>query len=210
VLAIVGLSFLRDRGGPAGGSSAATVLLMTGTLAAVAGSRLLAPGAALAASRRVAAVWWLAPSGRLIGALFAILPVVAVSVLAGGRPGPEFPKLATVTTLYAAAAASLVLALAPLIGASAAAAFGFVGAWLGMLPPSGIHVALDNWPVVQKPAVWLWNMLPLGWRANRLFEGDTAVDAVVLLCWVVAGVTAAAWATMWVCPSERVPPGGAQ
>ena len=170
VLAVVASGFL-TRGGPGGPAhSRWVVFVVAGSLVAVSASRLLAPGAALAAGYRVAASWWLVPSARLVGALFVTFPLVAGAALVLGQPvGAEFSAgdLISVTGLYAATLAALVLALTPAVGASAAAAIGFMAAWFGMLPPSAVSNAFERWPIVQRALVLAWNSLPLGWRAMR-------------------------------------------
>lgn len=211
VLAVVASSFLA--GGSSGGlgHSQWLVFFGAGSLAAVSASRLLAPGAALAAAYRVAASWWLVPTARLVGALFVTLPFVAGAALLLGQPvGAGFgaSELVAVTGLYSATLAALVLALTPALGASAAAAIGFVTAWFGMLPPSAVSHALERWPIVQRALVLAWNSLPLGWRAMRWLERGTHGDGVVLLGWLLVGIAAAAWSITWVLRSRNQRPSG--
>lgn len=172
-----------------------TVLLIAGTLAAIAGSRLLAPGAALAASRQVATQWWLVPFGRLAGALLVVLPVVGIAVLSLGRGGAGPFQLSLVAAIYAAAVASGVLALAPATGASAAAAAGFVAVWAGGIPPSGVHAMFVKWPFLQHALVPIWHLLPLQWRAGCLLDTRNWIDVLLLIGWIVIGIAAAGYVT---------------
>ena len=211
VLAVVASSFLAG-GGPGGpGHSQWLVFFGAGSLAAVSASRLLAPGAALAAGYRVAASWWLVPTARLVGSLLVTLPFVAGAALLLGQPvgaGLGASELVAVTGLYSATLAALVLALTPALGASAAAAIGFVTAWFGMLPPSAVSNAFERWPIVQRALVLAWNSLPLGWRAMRWLEGGTHSDGVVLFGWLLVGIATAAWAITWVLRSRNQKPSG--
>lgn len=196
-LLVVVLAVLRDVGDTSGTGQAGTVFVIGGTLAAVGASRLLAPGAALAGARRVAALWWLVPTGRLIGALLVIAPIAGIAALTLGphESGPGTIRLALIGTVYTAAMASVILACAPALGASAAAAVGLSAAWIGGLPPSAILNALDRWPLAQRPLGILWNLLPLNWRAVRWLQDGLLADGFVLLSWIALGILAAAWIT---------------
>lgn len=180
-----------------GAASTHTLFGVGGCLAAVAGSRLLAPGAALTAARRAAGPWWLAPAGRLAGVLLLLAPVLAVGAAAltasGGGETPFLP-LGIAALLHAAALGALTLALAPAFGASAAGMLGLVGALLGGLRPSEVLELFVGWPYAQRVAVTAWNLLPLSWRAARWLRDGTLQDPAVLGAWVVAGVALAAWA----------------
>lgn len=212
VLAVVTSSFL-TRGATSGPAhSQWLVFFGAGSLAAVSASRLLAPGAALTAAYRVAASWWLVPAARLVGALFVTLPFVVGAALLLGQPvDAEFStsKLVVVTGLYAATLAAQVMALTPALGASAAAAIGFMAAWFGMLPPSAVSHVVERWPIVQRALVLSWNSLPLGWRAMRWLETATYRDGVVLFGWMLLGIAAAAWSITWVLRSRNQKPNGA-
>lgn len=171
-------------------------LVVTGLLGAVAASRLLAPGANLAAGYRVASPWWLVPSGRLAGGLLALLPVVTgVALLLGavGLTTQGSVRLSALIICYAATSSSLVLALTPVIGASAAAAIGFLLAWFGTVPPSAVALAVERWSLIRGPLVLTWNTLPFGWRAIRWFEAGNALDCGLFVCWLLAGITVSAW-----------------
>lgn len=192
-LLVIAMAVARGRADTAAGLTE-TALLVAGTLGAVGGSRLFAPGAALAAARRVAAGWWVVSTGRLIGALLVTLPIVAVAVLAVGaeaNPG----RVGLVSMIYAGAVVAAVIAGTPLVGASAAAALGLVGTWLGGIGPSGVSVMFEPWPAVRGSIVLLWNVLPLEWRAARWLREPNVTDSLVLLSWMVLGLTLSAWTT---------------
>ncbi len=168
-----------------------------GSLMAVAASRLLAKGAALAAARRAAAPACLHAAGRLTAITVVGGPLVAgmAALLAGSAAGwAPLARLILVGWTYAAAVAALALMLGPIIGASGAASAALVLVWLGGIPPSGMQGVFEAWPPVQRPVVWLWNLLPLGWRAHRLHVEGEMIDAILLGGWVVIGVAVAAWA----------------
>lgn len=172
------------------------VLVATGTFAAVAGSRLLAPGGALTAARMSAADWWLAPVGRLIGAASVVLPLTLIGVvvlLAPRSPLTAHLEMGAVASVYAASVIAGTAALAPAVGASAAAALGFFAAWFGPMPPSDVYALFSAAPLLQRPLVLGWNILPLPWRAARWIENGNASDALLLIAWIVLGILAAAW-----------------
>jgi hypothetical protein len=187
---IVALSRL---GGEAASSGQRTLLLISGIVASVAGSRLLTPGAALACAYRVAAPWWLVPAGRLVGALIVTLPVVAVGCLVTAPSSPIPLEVGLGLVGYHAAVTAATLAVTPVLGGSAAAVLGFLAVWLGMASPAVVQGALDGWPVLQGPVVLLWNTLPLSWRAARWMQRGGEIDILFLLAWAVAGVAVAAW-----------------
>jgi hypothetical protein len=172
------------------------LLLIGGSLGAVAGSRLLAPGPALLAARRVAARWWVAPAGRLLGALVLVAPLLALGAAIQKPPGGMVAvvRLAAIALVQAAALVGLVAGLAPLTGATTAGTLGLVAAWLGGVPPSGIGELLGSWTYARRVAVLLWNVLPLGWRAARWAAGGPVRDPALLIGWIVAGVGLGAWA----------------
>ncbi|MSR06010.1 MAG: hypothetical protein EXR93_02920 [Gemmatimonadetes bacterium] len=100
-----------------------------------------------------------------------------------------------VALLFAAVVGTLTMALAPAVGASGAAALGFLAALLGDVRPFQGGALLSSWPLVRTPAVFLWNALPLPWRASRwLLDGPARGDGWLLAAWLVAGLWAAAWA----------------
>jgi hypothetical protein len=171
------------------------VFLIAGTLTAVAGSRLFAPGGALAASRQVATTWWLVPLGRLTGALLAVLPVVVVPVIAMELTETDPLLLGFSVVMFGAAVASFSFSLAPIVGSSAAMAAAVASVWIGALPTAAAHQWIDKWPVAKKAMVLLWNTLPLPWRADRLFTESSSVDVLVLGGWIVVGFVVASWAS---------------
>jgi hypothetical protein len=197
VLVLTALWFVRSKEDATLPPDSRTVLLIAGTLAAAAGSRLAAPGGALACAYRVAGPWWMVPVGRTIGSMLVTLPLVFVGVLVLGAPISALSGLcglAIVTLVYTAVTTSCVLGCTPMLGSSAAATLGLAGTWFGAIPPSAVHVALAKWSVVQGPVVLLWNLLPLNWRAARLIARPGYSDSVVLLGWLLLGVGGAAWA----------------
>ena len=172
------------------------LFLICGSLIAVAGARLLAPGAALTSARRVAGPWWLAPGGRFLGGLILLAPFLALGAVIAGAPGDDAAgalRLAGIALLYAAALGGLAFALAPLLGATVAGSLGLVGAWLGGIGPSDVHTLLAGWSYVQRPAVLLWNTLPLAWRAERWYGEGATDDLLVLAVWIPAAFALAAW-----------------
>jgi hypothetical protein len=179
------------------GASPHTLFVVGGCLAAVAGSRLLAPGAAVAAARRAAGPWWLAPAGRLAGVVLLLAPVLVVgaaALAASGGEGAPFVALGVVALLQAAALGALTLALAPALGASAAGMIGLLAALLGGLRPSEMLALFAGWPYAQRVVVTAWNLLPLSWRAARWLRDGVGLDLLVLVGWITLGVTLAAWA----------------
>lgn len=184
--------------GDRGATHAISLALLTGgSLIAVAGSRLLAPGPALAGARLVAAAWWLVPAGRLTGALLVVMPVALATHLAVSAPVSNLVDLVRVTLVaaaYVGALGAFTAVLAPLMGASAAASCGFLAAWMGGVPPSTVAAALQEWVYVQRPLVWVWNLLPLMWRARRWLAEGQMSDIVVFLAWIILGMVGAAWA----------------
>jgi hypothetical protein len=195
LLMTVAIASSAPAGGRVGGRQA-VILLMAGMLAAVAGSRPLAPGGALAALRMAAARWWIAPVGRILGAGVVIYPLVLVPIVVLVAPQASAPvmlKVIVTVTLYIVCVIACVAALTPVIGASAAAGAGFFSAWVGQTPPSGMQALTAGVPALQGPLVLLWNVLPLPWRANRWFVQGTSEDAAVLFLWAALSLVAAAW-----------------
>lgn len=171
-----------------------TLLLAAGTLAVAGASRVFAPGSALAAARRVAEPWWLAPCGRLAGVLLVVLAgtAAAAAVLYAEDVGAALTVLA-VCLLFAAAVAALTAALTPLVGASSATALGVVPVWFGSASPESVGRLLAMWPHAVRPVVVLWNVLPLGWRALALLAEPHAASALLLGAWLAVGLCGVAW-----------------
>src|SRR5574341_1299701 len=178
-----------------GHTSPRSVLLVGSTVAVVGASRLLARGPALAAARMVAARWWVVPVGRLVGALCAVVPsVLGVAALMVGPHGETgLWRIAWVTGGYAVALIACTMALAPNLGASPAATLACFAVWLGGVPPSAVSGVLGPWPLVQRCAIWLWNLLPLPWRALRWLAGGPATAPLLLMAWAAIGITLAGW-----------------
>jgi hypothetical protein len=173
-----------------------TVVLIGSALAVVSASRLVAQGGALSSVRRTASPWLLAPAGRLVGVLLltAVGVFAASSIVLGTRWGiPEALRCASMVLVYCAAIAASAMALTPLTGASAAAAFGLIGALVGGVRPSEVAGLLEGWPLLRGPAVLAWNVLPLPWRAERWLATGGWADPLVLLIWVAFGVVATAY-----------------
>lgn len=179
-----------------GAVARSTVLVAGGTLGAVAGARLMAAGAALESVRRAGAHWWVAPIGRLWGASLFLLPVVGAGSFALVLPAEGWEVAVRGAALawgYGITWAACTLALAPMAGASSAAALGVIAVWLGGIPPSAVHELLRGAVYLQRPAVLLWNVLPLGWRAGRALAGSVH-DGAVIGAWLLGGIAVAAWA----------------
>ena len=172
----------------------ATVLLIAGSLGAVAGSRLLAYGGPLAAAR-LAGSGVIPPVGRLLGAMLLAGPILlAVSIATVSAAGPVASTVLIAAT-YAAVTAALTMALAPVVGASGAAALGFMSALGGGARPSQVGALLAGWPFLRTPAVLFWNALPLPWRAARWLAGGPGfADPAVFLFWLAIGLATSAWA----------------
>jgi len=207
VLALIASNMIAESLDGAAGNGVWINLVVGGSLAAVATSRLLAPGANLAAGYRAASDWWLVPTARLVGALAVVVPglvAVGLSLGAASLAAGEMVRLGVVTTGYVAGSSALVMAITPVMGASGAAAAGFILAWFGTVPPSGVSAVVERWPSVQGPLVLAWNTLPLGWRAIRWFEHGNLADPVALAFWLPLGITATAW-TMTVCFRSQQP-----
>jgi hypothetical protein len=139
----------------------------------------------------------LAPAGRLLGVLALVLPsmvAAGLALLLGGGDLDRSGRLGLAAAAYVAALGALTLPLSATLGGPAAAGMAFAIAWLGGIPPSGVAAALAQWPLVQRPLVWLWNALPLEWRVERWLAGGPNDDLAVLVLWIGAGLAGAAWA----------------
>lgn len=177
-----------------GATGARSVLLIASTVAVVGASRLLAPGPALAAARMVAARWWVVPVGRLAGALSAVGPfALGIAGLVLGPHQSGFWRVAWIAGGYAVVLMACTMALVPGLGASAAATLAFVMVWLGGVPPSAVSAVLQPWPVVQGFGVWVWDLLPLPWRAMRWLGGGPVADPLLLMAWAAVGVALTGW-----------------
>lgn len=192
--AVLGLALLAAAAVSGSGSDAGSVLLIGSTLAVVGASRLLAPGPALAGARMAAARWWVAPVGRLAGALCAVVPFAVGIAALVMRPHGEADlwRVAWVTGAYAVVLIACTMAMVPSLGASLAATLGFVAVWLGGVPPSAVSAVLGPWPLLERGAVWVWSLLPLPWRALRWLAGGPIADPLFLMAWAAIGMALAA------------------
>ncbi len=187
----LGVAALAAASEPSPDRVARVVLLVAGMLAAVSASRLLSPGPALAAARMVVAPWWLVPIGRLTGALCVLGPVTVglTVVLAAASPqGARVLAPAAVALVYAVCVGACTMAIAPFWGASAAASVGFLGVWFGVAPPSAMASLFAGWLPLQRVVIWLWNVLPLPWRAIRWLDSAGLGDPLVLTAWTLIGL----------------------
>lgn len=178
-------------------AAAPTLLLVAGSLAVAGASRLLAPGPALGAARRAPAPWWMVPCGRLVG-LFLLVGagvVVAGAILYSGEPARGMRAL-VVSTGFGTAVGAVTLALAPRVGASAAATLTFLPVWFGGLPPARVAELLGAWPRTARATLLLWHVLPLPWHAAALLThgpaAGHAVHLLVLSAWALAALALAA------------------
>lgn len=191
----LGVAALAAASEPSAERVARVVLLVAGTLAAVAASRLLSPGPALAAARMVVASWWLVPTGRLVGVLCVVGPVTVGMGLALASASPEGAPILVPTAValtFAACVASCTMAMARWWGASAAASVGFLGVWFGGVPPSTMAALFAGWLPLQRIVIWLWNVLPLPWRAARWLASGGWEDPLLLGAWTLIGLGVAA------------------
>jgi len=171
-----------------------TLLLVAGTLAVVGASRAFTPGAAIAAARRVAGPVWLAPCGRLAGVLLVVLggTAAAAAVLYAEDVGAGFAGL-IVSLCFAAAVAAVTAALTPVVGASGAAALGFLPVWFGSVSPDVVGRFLVVWPHAVRPVLFLWNVLPLPWRALDFLAAPHLQPVLLLAAWLAVGLVGVAW-----------------
>lgn len=171
-----------------------TTFIIAGALAAVAGSRALAPGPALAASRHVAAQWWLIPYGRLAGTLLLLLPAVNVAAfcLRAGTAGSSATLMAV--TVYSTSIAALVLSIAPAIGGSAASLAGLFTVLLGSISNLGIEPAVVDRSFLSAVFHASTKIFPTPVMAANLVGAQGVVELLVLVGWVGGGVLAAGWA----------------
>lgn len=180
--------------------SAYLTLVVAGSLAAVAGSRLMAPGAALYAAWHAPCRWWLPAAGRLTGTAVLLVPTVVVCAAVLVGPQAEWivvARLTAIAWLYATATAALVQAASPFLGASASGAGVLILVWTSGVPPSVWHELLQGVPFLQRPLVTGWNLLPTVWRALRGWTSGQAPDVAVLAGWVMIGALVSAWGAGW-------------
>ena len=164
------------------------VLTIAGTLAAVAGSRLLAPGAALAAARQVAASWWVVPVGRFTGALLVVLPCALLPVLVLDPLGASPVAFGASMAVYAASTTAFTCFLAPLIGSSASLTTGLAMVLFGAIPT-------QHWPFLGGFLRLPRDVLPLQWRACEMLTGAGVTNLTVFVAWILIAVVASGWST---------------
>ena len=106
------------------------------TVAAVAGSRVLAHGAALAAARHAPCAAWLVVAGRFAGVMVIVVPAVVIlgAVLLAGLPSPLVVSRIVLAVLTASTAVGVAMAVTPSLGASAGSAAGLMAAWASQVP----------------------------------------------------------------------------
>ena len=194
-LTLIAMSMLEKFGPTPNAERQITVFLIAGSLAAVVASRLLAPGGALAASRQVAARFWLVPLGRLSGGILVLVPVVAIAAFSLDAATVSPLHLSLVATVFSAGVGSAVMTLSPAVGGSAAAIAGLVSVWVGVLTPTDVLAVFERWPLVQRAIALIWHVGPLQWRASRLLDQFQWIDAMVLVGWFAIGVVLVGWAT---------------
>jgi hypothetical protein len=191
LLLVVALGLARDQGGGLSG-----LVLLGGVLAATAAARPLAPGPAFHTARRAAANAVVTVLGRLAGVTLLLLVATLLATLMGGARNPASIGHVVMAMTAILAIAAPVLALAPLIGASGAAGMGILATLFGQLSPTALSVMLERWPLVRDGAVLLWNVTPLGWRADRWEAQGGWADASLFVLWIGLGVAAATWALL--------------
>jgi hypothetical protein len=118
-------------------------------------------------------------------------------LLRAGVPPTALAQSALVALLFLSAWMAVAAGAAPLIGEAAAGFLSVLLVWIGGITPSSVQQLLAGAPYLQRPVVLAWNVLPLGWRAERATAGG-ATDPLLLGAWVVAGILVAAWGSDWV------------
>ncbi len=123
-------------------------LPVAGTFSAVAGSRLLAHGAALWAARSVCEAPAIAVAGRFAGGMVVIAPVAAVIAMAVTGPSHSSEPAIQIgfAVLFAAVMAGVTMAVTPALGASVASVVGMTTAWVGVLSSDAVAAS----------SLWFW------------------------------------------------------
>jgi hypothetical protein len=168
---------------PQAGAVQARLALASGLasgVAAIAGSRLLAPGAALHAARYAATSATSAVLGRLAGAMVLLAaPTVTLILVLGRHSSVPFGPALSVSLAGVLAAVALAMATAPFTGAFASGLGWGAAALIGAAPPDAVAGAGGPHPVgAIHGALVVWHLLPLPWRAGA--PGNGAVLALVL------------------------------
>lgn len=159
-------------------------LSIAGVVAAVLCSRLLARGATLESVRQAVVDPKLAVTGRFLGGMLLVVPlVVGVGLVIGKGGGPgDFAE----AVRYAVAIGAVTACVTAVAGASGAAIGGLTVVLVGAALASGRYPGVD--PRIEL----LWNALPISMTSTW---GDSVVPFVVwlVLClWLGAAVTARA------------------
>ncbi len=167
------------------------------TVAAVAGSRVLAQGAALGAARHAPCAPWLVVAGRFAGVMVIVVPAVVVLgvVWLAGLPSPDVVSRIGLAVLTASAAAGVAMAVTPSLGASAGSVAGLMIAWASqLLSLAGAGSAGSS-------------VAGLGVLLAMAFPDSTDRSALVTLAhgagWMVGTLAFATWSI-----SRRRAPGG--
>ncbi len=195
IAAAVALSigFLIAVARPAGGAMACRLLLLAaGVFGAVAASRPLAGGAALATARRAVTVPWIVVAGRFAG-VSLLMACVAVVVAAGVmlQAGAAAGMRALVAGMhFGLATVAIGLGLAPRTGASVAAALGVAVACSALATGTPFHVTGGG--PIGTASLTVWHVLPLPWRGAAWFDAGGVGHLGVLIAWVVGGLWLAA------------------
>jgi hypothetical protein len=157
--ALVLISLVALGGKPA--DSVPLDIVLGGVLGAVAGSRIVAPGAALNSVGPDLSVGWVV-GARVFGIGVLLVPFGTVMNLAVSGGDPGFLNVMPVVG-YGLISASTVAALAPWIGASGAGTVGVFLAWVGRIPPWALFPgrSLDG---VEELVKILWVVAPMSWR----------------------------------------------
>lgn len=182
---LAGLTVLSLRLAP--NPPAGSVVAVAGALGAIAGSRVLARGPAMA-SARAAAAPVRSVIGRFVGVMLVLAPIVMVGgVLVGGGEGTGVTEQATWSVAYAAVLAAVSMGGVGAVGASSVSTFGVFAAWVGQVPP---ETWAERLGVVGGLTATIWSVLPMAWRVGTVTEGDRGATAV-LLSWMVMGLSGA-------------------
>lgn len=165
-------------------------LPIAGTFSAVAGSRLLAHGAALWAARSVCEVPAIAVAGRFAGGMVMVAPVAAVIAMVVSGPSHSSEPAVQIgfAVLFAAVTAGVAMAVTPALGASVASMVGITTAWVGVLSSDAVAAS----------ALWSWVS---GWLPHTTAlpgfspAPETAVPAALVrsAAWLGISLGLATW-----------------
>jgi hypothetical protein len=162
------------------------LLLIAGSVGAVAGGVVFGAGAPSHALRRAAAPLWVHGVGRATAcALVTAILTLGVAMAAGGFSMSGGRAVAVSAVLFGGAVGGLSAALGPRIGASGAGAIALGTVWVGFVPPAAMGAILEPWPAVANAVFWLWHLAPVAWRAELVHE-DVG-HGIVLALWAIGG-----------------------